>query len=498
MKHMIGIDIGTTHCKAVSISVEGKLLFEEKLAYSSTGKLNEQNEQDPDSIFDSVLELLQKIIKADKHENLLGISLSAAMHGLIVIDKKGKPLTPVFTWADSRSKNYAAELLQNPSAVEIYQNTGVPVHPMSPLCKIIWLRNEMPLIFQQAYKFISIKEYFFYKLFGKFIVDYSMASATGLFNIHELSWYEKALIIAGIKSDQLSKPISPQHFETGLKDEYQKLLGISNNIPFFIGGSDGCLAQLGCGAINTGEASLTIGTSGAIRILTTNSETDKRSRLFCYALSDKHWVAGGAINNGGIVLKWFAENVLQRSLQSAAELEWFSSTAQMSPAGSGGLIFLPYILGERSPMWDPDARGVFFGLQAVHHQHHMTRAVMEGISYAMYDVMIALEETYGHIETIYATGGFIQSAFWLQMLADILNKKIIVHDYADASAAGACFFAMYATGTMNDFRKIKDFIPEGKIFYPDNETHELYRGYFSIFLSLYPKLKEDFKRLNSL
>jgi gluconokinase len=498
MKHMIGIDIGTTHCKAASISVEGKLLFEKKIVYSSAGKLNEQNEQDPDSIFNSVLELLQEIISAEKDKNLLGISFSAAMHGLMVIDNKGKPLTPIFTWADSRSKNYAAELLQQHSAVEIYKNTGLPIHPMSPLCKIIWLRNEMPLIFQHAYKYISIKEYFFYKLFGKFIVDYSMASATGLFNIHKLNWYEEALSIAGIRRDQLSQPINPQHFETGLKDEYKKLLGLSDNIPFYVGGSDGCLAQLGCGAINAGEGSLTIGTSGAIRILATNPGIDKGSRLFCYALSNKHWVAGGPINNGGIVLKWFAENILQKPLQSAEELSWFSSTAQQSPVGSGGLIFLPYILGERAPMWDPDASGVFFGLRAMHQQQHMMRAVMEGISYALYDVMRALEETYGTIETLYATGGFIESEFWLQMLADILNKKIIVHDYADASAAGACFFAMYATGILNDFQKIKDFIPGGKIFHPDNKTHKLYQEYISIFLSLYPKLKKDFKRLNSL
>ena len=498
MKHMIGIDIGTTHCKAISISVEGKMLFEKKIVYSSTGKLNEQNEQDPDSIFNSVIDLLQEIISAEKDKNLLGISFSAAMHGLMVIDNKGKPLTPIFTWADSRSKDYAAELLQQSSAVEIYENTGLPIHPMSPLCKIIWLRNEMPLIFQQAYKYISIKEYFFYKLFGKFIVDYSMASATGLFNIHTMHWHEAALRTAGIRNDQLSKPVNPQHFETGLKDEYQKLFGLSNEIPFYVGGSDGCLAQLGCGAINAGEGSLTIGTSGAIRILTTNPEIDKGSRLFCYALSDKHWVAGGPINNGGIVLKWFAENILQKTLQSAEELDWFSSKAQQAPVGSGGLIFLPYILGERAPMWDPDAGGVFFGLRAVHHQQHMMRAIMEGISFALYDVMRAVEETYGTIETLYATGGFIESEFWLQMFADILNKKIIVRDYADASAAGACFFAMYSMGIMNDFQQIKDFIPGGKIFYPDNKTHELYQEYISIFLSLYPTLKKDFKILNSL
>jgi gluconokinase len=494
---MIGIDIGTTHCKGVSLTVEGKLIFEKKLVYSAAGKLNEENEQDPDSILNSVLELLQEIIKVDKNKNLLGISFSAAMHGLMVIDKKGNPMTPIFTWADSRSKEYATYLLQQPLAEEIYKNTGLPIHPMSPLCKIIWLRNEMPLIFQQAYKFLSIKEYFFYKLFGEFIVDYSMASATGLFDIHKLIWYEEALSIAGIRNDQLSKPINPQHFESELKEEYQKLLGISNNIPFYIGGSDGCLAQLGCGAINAGEGSLTIGTSGAIRILTTNPGIDKGSRLFCYALSNKHWVAGGPINNGGIILKWFAENILKKPLQSAAELEWFSTTAQHSPAGSGGLIFLPYILGERAPMWDPDACGVFFGLRALHHQQHMMRAIMEGISYALYDVMHAMEETYGTVETLYATGGFIESEFWLQMLADILNKKIIVHDYGDASAIGACFFAMYVNGIMKDFGKIKDFIPLGKTFYPDNKTHKLYGEYISIFLSLYPKLKEDFKKLNN-
>ena len=492
-----GVDIGTTHCKGVVLSVTGNVLFEEKHSYDFKETSNEHFEQDPDIIFQTVLEVFQKLIRFCSQTNMPAcFCFSGAMHSLIAIDEAGKPITHAFTWTDSRSKKYAAELLQQEAENEIYKHTGTPIHPMSPLCKIIWLRYEMPELFRNTHKFISIKEYIFSRLFGKYVVDYSIASATGLFDIYNGAWYDKALHVAGITRHQLSTPVPPVFSDLKLKDEYKNLADSGASFTVITGGSDGCLANLGCGAIAPHEAALTIGTSGAIRMVTTRPEPDIRQRLFNYILSDKLYITGGPINNGGIVLKWFAENILERSFQTANDFEWFSSLAQHAQAGSNGLIFLPYIAGERAPIWDADARGIFFGLTSAHAREHLMRSIMEGICFSLHHVMSAVEERQGTIETIYATGGFIQSSFWLQLLTDILNKKIIVTSEHDASAVGAALFGIYATGNITDLKKIKEFIPAGRVLTPDSATNAFYQSHISIFRSLYPKLKEEFRMIN--
>lgn len=411
--NVIAIDIGTTHCKAVVINEAGKVL---KAFQSATKPIEPKagwNEQDADEIFNAVLKLLQQSFIFCKG-NIACVSFSAAMHSLLAVDIYGKPLMNMITWADLRSAKHAHELKRNAVSKKIYEATAVPIHAMSPLCKLIWLRNEVPGIFSKTHKFISIKEYIFFRLFGKYIVDHSIAAATGLFDQRNLYWYSAALKVAGINARHLSEILPVNHYETALVPAIKKQLRAENAIPFVLGGSDGALANLGCGAIHAKEAAVTIGTSGAVRLVTNKYANDKKQRLFCYYLSNEMYLTGGAVNNGGNVLKWFAEKILKEDIKTEKQFQsLLRAGIQISP-GAEGLLFLPYIMGERSPMWDENARGAFIGLTSTHTRAHLTKAVLEGICFGLLDVMHAVEETSGKIKNIYLSGGVIKSAEWVE------------------------------------------------------------------------------------
>lgn len=493
MKYLIAVDIGTTHTKVLLTTEAGKILQEEKAGYPTCQPSPGHSEQDPDEIFAGVMSALGSVLQSitDK-QNIAAICFSAAMHSIMALNKEGKPLTAVYTWADIRSNAYARKLRETDTGNRLYSQTGTPVHPMSPLCKIAWIKDELPEIFNNTFKFISVKEYIFYRLFGKFIVDYSIASATGLFNTNELRWNSESLAFAGISPAYLSEPVSPTHIETALHESYRERFELRHDIPFMIGSSDGCLAIPGSGAILYNEAALTIGTSGALRKITDRPVPQPGGNLFNYVLTDNMYVTGGATNNGGNILKWFSEKILDKLFSSGEAFTWFTDTAGKSPAGAKGLIFLPYIYGERAPLWNAAAKGIFFGMHGLHEKADLMRAILEGICFSLRQVMTAIEEAGSSIEVIYASGGFIQSDFWVQMLCNVLNKKVLVSHAADASAMGAIFLAMHHLGYLKDWNDVKNMVELSGVYYPDENAHQQYLQNFLVFNGLYDKVKDEF------
>lgn len=499
MRYFLGIDIGTTHTKAVASTEDGKTFFESKRGYELLQPQPGYEEQDVQVILDAVIAVTKETFEhIPANDTVNGIGFSAAMHSILPVDKDGKPLYNAITWADTRSKKEAWQISQHPLGKEVYLNTGIPIHPMSPLCKIVWFREQRPDLFARAYKFISIKEYIFFSLFGKYIVDHSIASATGLFNISEKQWDRKALEIAGIDESKLSTPVTTIHSAYELLPHYQRLFGTKKPIPFVAGASDGCLANLGSGAILHGDTALTIGTSGAVRMTVREPIRSKSDNLFTYVLADDIYVRGGAINNGGIVLKWLTELFLWKDDKKESNYDELLSLASKVDPGSEGLLFLPYLLGERAPVWDADARGVLTGLTMKHKKEHMIRAALEGISFTLYQIIKELESSYGPVKEIYASGGFVKSSFWVQLIADITGKKIKVADMPDASAMGAAYLAMYATGFLKDLEEVKRFVPVSKVYEPSAPVHQIYSERFNIFHLLYPKHKDDFAALSRL
>lgn len=493
--NIIAIDIGTSNCKAVVVDSKAKVL---QSFQSSTKPIQTKpgwNEQNADEIFNAVLTLLQQSLNFCGEANVACVSFSAAMHSLLAVDKNGKPLMNMLTWADLRSTKYAHELEQKPIAKKLYATTGVPVHAMSPLCKLIWLKHEAKNIFNKAYKFISIKEYIFLKLFDKYLVDYSIAAATGFFDEKKLCWYDKALNIAGINAEHLSELFPVEHYETDLLPSIKDKLKIKNNIPFVLGASDGALANLGSGIINATNAAVTVGTSGAVRITSNKYLIDKKERLFCYYITDGFYITGGAVNNGGVALQWLIEKVFENDFKDENKFKSLLKKATAIQPGANGLVFLPYILGERSPVWDENAKGSFIGLTSLHTKAHIIKAVLEGVCFSIVDVMKALEETSGSIRKIYLSGGIIKSDEWVQILTDISGKEILVNEAADASALGAAFIGMKAIGKVKNINEAEMFLENVKTFKPNKSNHVVYKKYFEIYSNLYKKLKPTFDEL---
>ena len=233
------------------------------------------------------------------------MSFSSVFHSLIAVDATGRPLTNVITWADNRSWLQTERLKTSPAGHALYLRTGTPLHSMSPLTKLIWLREEESEIFYRAAKYISIKEYILYQLFGRYIVDYSVASATGLLNLRSLTWDEEALNLAGVQQDQLSELVPTTHILQGMDSRYSEAMGLMIGTPVVIGAGDGVLANLGVGAVESGQFNVTIGTSSSVRTVTPAPKTDPKGRTYCYALTEEHWVVGSPSNSGGMMLRWF-------------------------------------------------------------------------------------------------------------------------------------------------------------------------------------------------
>ena len=489
MPIIIGVDIGTTNIKLVASDEKRKVLLNINEACPVIHISDREIEQDPLLVLNSVNSLLKHAFSILPVDDIKGICFSTAMHSIIVVDEDGGLLTNAVLWGDTRSALQAEHIKKTQHEKALYQEVGVPVHPSLPLCKIVWMRAELPGVFNRAKKFISIKEYLFFKWFGKYIVDHSIAGATGMLDIHTLQWSKKALAIAGIPEEKLSSIVPVTHVETGLHKEYADRLGIPGIVPFIIGSSDGCLANIGSGVFKDNEATLTIGTSGAVRISLARPELNEKPALFCYPVLKNFYVKGGAVNNGGNALQWYVEHF--RNDAAADGYEALLEKAALIPPGAEGLIFLPYLQGERAPIWNARARGVFFGINSMHTNAHFARAVIEGVCLGLYDVFAELTKNKDSIDTIYVSGGFTKSDFWVQMIADIFNKKVVVADVADASAIGAVQLGLYATGLIKEISSGK--VNTGsKIFEPVPERHNIYHKRFEKFCALYQALQHHF------
>lgn len=490
----MGVDIGTTNTKAIAFDAQGEPLAQANITYAPLQTAAGTHELDPDTLFEAVVSTIQTVAGEMAGSSLLGIAFSSAMHSLLAVDVQGKPLTNLITWADLRSRAQAAALAATDAGQRIYQHTGTPIHPMSPLCKLRWMRETQPALFEQAHKFIGIKELIFYRFFNRYLIDYGVASATGLFDIYTRSWFPEALDYAGITPDRLSEPVSPTDIIRGLDTAVAQQLGIDRDTPFIPGGSDGCLAQVGSGALRPGDLSLTIGTSGAVRMLSQQPRHDAQARIFNYILTEDWFVSGGPTNNGGVLLKWYATQFLDRTFTDTADFDWFLQQAAQVPAGAEGLLFLPYVQGERAPVWDAGAKGVFFGLQANHRQVHAMRAVVEGINFSLYDVARSIEETIGTVDHVYASGGFTKSTAWLQWLTDLFGKPLTVSSTADASATGAAILGFKALGLMDELAFPVTQQAPATTYHPRQADRAAYLRNYENYRELYHRLKDLFHR----
>jgi len=481
MECLIGVDLGTTATKAVLFKKSGEIVASDSRGYELHRDSNGMAEEAPEDIFEAVLATIRGVAaNLGDEDTLLAVSFSTQMHSLIAFDKDWRPLTRVITWADTRAVRYAQDLKATSQGMELYQRTGTPIHPMAPLSKLLWLKHEHGDVYYHAAHYLELKGYVFRRLFGTNKMDLSTATGTGIYNIHELGWDAEALALTGVRETQLPQVVEPYEVERGVPREFVDAMGVPAATSFVWGAADGPLSNLGVNAIRPGVAAVTIGTSGAIRVVTDKPRVDAQARTFTYALDREHWVVGGAVNSGGDVLRWARDQIF------AGELTFDEITDEASkvPAGANGLLFHPYLGGERAPLWDANARGSFFGLDYRHGRGEMARAVLEGVMLNLHLVAQSLIDVTGELRQIQATGGFTRSELWTQILADIFEQPINVPESREAGCLAAVVMAEKALGLVASLDVIERMVGTNQRYRPNTEHLPTYRRLASIFTRL--------------
>jgi gluconokinase len=482
---VVGLDSGTTATKAVTAGDDGRVRDTVSVGYPLLVPEPGRAELDADRLCTAAVEALTAAARAaaERGDRVIAVSLSAAMHGLVPMDRDGRPQGPLLTWADQRAAGQAARLVGDGRAGPLHERTGTPVHPMSPLTKLAWASSDDPGRVSAAPRWGGVKELVVGALCGgPHVVDRSCASATGMYDLRAQRWDEEALSIAGVKSGQLAEVLPTTTVLPGLRPDVADATGLPDDLPVVIGASDGVLANLGIGAVRPDVAAVSIGTSGALRVVVPEPRIDARHRLFCYALTDDAWVVGGAVNNGGSVVRWAAQAFAGEFGRPAPEGEdadlidaALLEEAAEVPAGSDGLLCLPYLLGERAPWWRSGLTGAYLGLRRYHRRPHLVRAAVEGVCQQLALVRDAVSDAGSAVREVRATGGAVASPLWTSTLAAALDLPVRLAESPEGTGLGACLLGLHGLGALPDLDAATALVAVGDPVVGDPEATETYR-----------------------
>jgi gluconokinase len=482
---VVGLDSGTTATKAVTAGVDARVRDLVSVGYPLLVPGPGRAELDAGRLQRTAVEALTAIAghARERGDRVVGIALSAAMHGVVPMDGDGAPLGPLVTWADARATEWARALHADGRAPALHARTGTPVHAMSPLVKLSWERSQDGDRVGATPRWGGVKELVVAALCGgPMVVDRSCASATGMYDIRAGRWDDEALGIAGVRADQLGEVLPTTAVLPALRADVAAATGLPAETPVVIGASDGVLANLGVGAVRPEVAAVSLGTSGAMRVVVPTPRVDPGRRLFCYALTDEHWVLGGAVNNGGSVVRWASSALAvepgepEPQGEEADELDArLLQEAAGVPAGSAGLLCLPYLLGERAPWWRSGLRGAYLGLRREHRRPHLVRAAVEGVCQQLALVRDAFSATDVPVREVRATGGAVASPLWVRTLAAALDLPVRVADSPEGTGLGACLLGLHALGALPDLDAATALVTVHDPVEPDPAEAAVYR-----------------------
>lgn len=484
---VIGVDIGTSGVTAAAFDVTGDLLASSSgtyALYADEGHL----EQDPDEILEATTSAIAGTaarLGEGGHE-VSAVVVATAMHGLMAVDESGVPLTRFITWADRRALDEAEGVRASPDGIRVYERTGTPVHPMSPFAKLLWFRNHDREMLRGAARWISIKEHLFHRLFGRFVTDVTTAATTGLRNLETGRWDEPLLRMVGVGVGQLPEVVDPSEIVGRTDADASEALGLPARTPFIAGASDGVCANLGAGAVEPEDVACSIGTSGAVRRVLQEPRLEAHGRLFCYPFPEGRWLVGTPFNSAAAVIEWVMKHLL--GLKGEDRYTEMESLAGGVEPGCDGVVFLPHLLGERGPQWEPNARGALVGLKASHTSEHVARAALEGVAVQAHLALRLLERTTGRASALRMTGGMTESAFFSQVLADVMDRELLLARADEGTALGAALLGMRATGLIDDLREVSRMTDVREKVIPDADAARRYPPVIEAHLAVWESL----------
>lgn len=488
MGYVVSVDMGTTNVKAVAFDLNGREVFKRSLRFTVNLSSEGWAEQDPEELLNLVLKTVNDCVKAVKGQ-VEALTFSSQLYSLILVDRWGTCLTPIVNWMDTRSVEEASELSKVIGGYELYLKTGCHLSPIMPVSKVLWFRRRKPGLFRKAFKVLSLKDYVLYKLLGVYVTDKILASATSMFNINKGCWDSEVLEAVGLTLDMLPEVVEPGSIVGEVEGRLSNMTGLPKGVQIICGGGDGMLQNIGFGVLKPGLAASNIGTSGAVRVTSDRVVLDRsrRARFFCHALTGKLWCLGGAINSAGLSIEWFTREFLGGNFRG------FEDEAAKAKPGSNGLLFLPYLLGERAPLWCPEAKGVFYGLTISHGLPELSRAVLEGVVFALNHIKTVFEAYVSPIREFRAGGGGVRIELLNQIQADVFQTPVHIASTEEGSALGAAILAATSLGYYKGLEEAcRSMVRFTKVFNPDHDNIETYRRAFRTYLRLSETLFRGF------
>jgi len=507
MSFVIAYDLGTTGNKATLFSFDGKLIASDFYPYETFYPTSGWVEQDPEQWWNSVKITTRRLLEKSSVSggDIKAISFSGQMMGIVPVDRNGQILRRSIIWADQRSVEEAKRLEEELGSKRVYSITGTRVTPTYAGPKIAWVKNNEPEIYKETYKFLFAKDYIIFKLTGEIGTDYSDASMSLIFDIKNKEWSDEILQVLDIDKDKLPKPTSSLEVVGNISPSVAEDIGLSKKTLVIRGAGDGAAATIGAGVFDTNEAYLYLGTSSWISTCSSEPFFDPKMRTFNFShpLPDLYCPTG-TMQTGGGSYQWIKDNLykcedkLSRflNLDTYAILDDFLDNTKPT---ARGLIFLPYLLGERSPHWNPYAKGAFVGLTMIHKREDMLRAVLEGVTFNL-KIILEVFENEGHFkfEKIRLIGGGANGRNWRQIIADIFNKTVVVPEYpTESTSIGAAIISLLGIKAV-DIDQAKNLVKDVITVYPREKYHYEYEKMYDIFLKTYNSLLEIFNELDGI
>jgi len=502
MAYLLGIDIGTSGTKTVIFDEKGNTVASATWEYPLSQPQVGWAEQDPadwwKASFGSISDAVRK--SSVNPKDIKGIGLSGQMHGMVLLDKDNKVLRPAIIWCDQRTQPECDEITERVGAEKLKQITCNPALTGFTAGKVMWVKNHQPEIFEKTRKVLLPKDYVRYMLTGEFATEVSDASGMQFLDVPKRAWSKELMDLLGIPFEWLPKVYESFEISGKLTKQAAELTGLWEGMPVAGGGGDQAAGAVGNGIVRPGVISSTIGTSGVVFAHMEKVQMDPKGRLqaFCHAVPGA-WHVMGVTQAAGLSLQWFRNEFCAMEKAVAGHIgtdvyDLMSQEAMQAAVGCDGLIYLPYLMGERAPHLDPYARGVFFGLTARHRRQEMIRSVMEGVSYSLLDCISIIRELGVTSSEIRASGGGGRSALWRQMQADMFETDVVTVNSTEGGALGAALLAGVGTGLYKSVPEACDAVIKVAVRQkPVKANTDVYKRYYEIYKNLYNALKDSYK-----
>ena len=507
MNYLIGIDVGTSATKTVLFDEKGTVISSSSQEYPLYQPHNGWAEQKPEDWRDAVLKTLKEVVVQSgvAKEDVKGIGISGQMHGLVMLDEDGEVIRPSIIWCDQRTGAEVEDMLSIMPRERWIEITANPPLTGWTAAKILWVRKQEPENYKRCRHILLPKDYIRYILTGVFATEVSDASGMQLLDVAGRSWSDEVLTKLDIPREWLGDVYESCEVTGQILFDIAEKTGLTTDTKVVGGAGDNVAAAVGTGVVKDGTAFTTIGSSGVVFAHSSQMTIDPKGRVHtCCCAVPGAWHVMGVTQGAGLSLKWFKDQFCQDYVAEAEKedidvYDLINRDIESIPAGSDRLIYLPYLMGERTPHLDPDCRGVFFGLSAIHTKAHLLRAVMEGVSYSLSDCNDILQEMGVEVEEMMACGGGGKSPIWRQMLASLYDCQVKTVHQSEGPALGVAILAGVGCGIFESVEKACEaLISVNKRSTPVEQEVKTYQAYHQLYKKLYVNLKDSYKELAAL